>query len=72
MAKFDIFQEGKIGLMFKKNAQSLTSIQNLLKMDSVQFSLVAQLCLTLCPINHSMPGLLVYHQLPEFTQTYIH
>ena len=36
---------------------------------SVQFSSVAQSCLTLCdPMNCSMPGLPVYHQLPEFTQ----
>ena len=34
-----------------------------------QFSLVAQSCLTLCdPMNHSTPGLLVHHQLLEFTQ----
>ena len=38
-----------------------------------QFSLVAQWCLTLCdPMNRSMPGLPVYHQLPECTQTHIH
>jgi len=37
------------------------------------FSSVAQLCLTLCnPMNHSMPGLPVHHQLPEFTQTHVH
>ena len=40
---------------------------------SVQFSSVTQLCLTLCDImNCSMPGLLVHHQLLEFTQTHIH
>ena len=40
---------------------------------SVQFSSVAQSCLTLCdPMNCSMPGLPVHHQLPEFTQTHIH
>ena len=34
---------------------------------------VAQSCLTLCePINRSMPGLPVHHQLPEFTQTHVH
>ena len=39
----------------------------------IQFSLVAQLCLTLCdPMNHSMPGLPVHHQFPEFTQTHVH
>ena len=40
------------------------------RLHSVQFSSVAQSCLTLCnPVNHSMPGLPVHHQLPEFTQT---
>ena len=38
-----------------------------------QFSSVAQLCLTLCdPMDCSMPGLPVHHQLPEFTQTHVH
>ena len=37
---------------------------------SVQFSSVAQSCLTLCdPMSCSMPGLPVHHQLPESTQT---
>ena len=41
--------------------------------DSVQFSSVAQSCPTRCnPMNHSMPGLPVHHQLPEFTQTHVH
>ena len=40
---------------------------------SVQFSSVAQSCPTLCkPMNRSTPGLPVYHQLPEFTQTHVH
>ena len=40
---------------------------------SVQFISVAQSCLTLCnPMNHSMPGLPVHHQHPEFTQTHGH
>ena len=40
---------------------------------SVQFSSVAQSCLTLCaPMNRSTPGLPVPHQLPEFTQTHAH
>ena len=39
----------------------------------VQFSSVAQSCPTLCdPMNRSMPGLPVHHQLPEFTQTHVH
>ena len=37
--------------------------------DSVQFSSVTQSCSTLCnPMNRSMPGLPVHHQLPESTQ----
>ena len=40
---------------------------------SVQFSSVAQSCLTLCdPMNPSTPGLPVHHQLLEFTQTHVH
>ena len=40
---------------------------------SVQFSSVAQSCLTLCdPNNLNMPGLPVHQQLPEFTQTHVH
>ena len=32
-----------------------------------------QSCPTLCdPMNRSAPGLLVYQQLPEFTQTHVH
>ena len=40
---------------------------------TLQFSSVAQLCLTLCdPMNRSTPGLPVHHQLSEFTQTHFH
>ena len=40
---------------------------------TIQFSSVAQWCPTLCdPMNRSTPGLPVYHQLPEFTQTHVH
>ena len=40
---------------------------------SVQFSSVAQSCLTLCdPMNCSTPGIPVHHQLPEFIQTHAH
>ena len=40
---------------------------------SVQLSSVAQSCPTICdPMNHSMPGLPVHHQLPEFTQPPVH
>ena len=40
---------------------------------SVQFSSVAQSCLTLCDtMICSTPGLPVHHQLPDFTQTHVH
>ena len=49
---------------------------NILKtkiMASSPISSVAQPCPTLCdPMNRSMPGLPVHHQLPEFTRTHIH
>ena len=38
-----------------------------------QFNSVAQSCLTLGnPMDCSMPGLLVHHQLPELAQTHVH
>ena len=40
---------------------------------SVQFTSVAQSCLTFChPMECSTPGLPVQHQLPEFTQTHVY
>ena len=42
-------------------------------MVNVQFSSVAQKCLTPCnPMNHSTPGLPAHHKFPEFTQTQVH
>ena len=47
--------------------------QEFWRFSSVQFSSVAESCPTLCdPMNRSMPGLPVHHQLPEFTQTHVH
>ena len=38
-----------------------------------QFSSAAQSCLILCnPMDHSIQGLPVHHQLREFTQTHVH
>ena len=38
-----------------------------------QIRSVAQSCPTLCEtMNRSTPGLLVHHQLPEFTETHVH
>ena len=42
------------------------------KISSVQFSSVAQSCLTLCdPMNCSKPGLPVHQKLLEFTETHV-
>ena len=55
--------------MANKQMKKMLNITNY----SVQFSSVAQSCLTLCdPMNCSMPGLPVHHQLPEPTQTHVH
>ena len=43
------------------------------KRQFLQFSSVSQSCPTFCnPMNRSMPGLPVHHQLPEPTQTHVH
>ena len=40
---------------------------------ALKFSSVTQSCLTLCdPMDRSMPGLSVQHQLPELAQTHVH
>ena len=60
----------KVGL--KLNIQK-TKFMASSPISSVQFSPVAQSCPTPCdPINRSIPGLPVHHQLPEFTQTHAH
>ena len=54
--------------------QSLTMYQIMcIHSPTLQFSSVqSQSYLTLCdPMNCSMPGLPVHHQLPEFTQTHV-
>ena len=43
------------------------------KVLTIQFSSVTESCLTLCdPMDCSIPGLPVHHQLLEFTQTHVH
>ena len=60
----------KVGL--KLNIQK-TKIMASSPISSVQFSSVAQSCLTLCGLmNRSTPRLPVHHQLLEFTQTHVH
>ena len=55
-----------IYMIFQQDSQNL-------RKQSDQIRSVAQSCPTLCdPMNRSMPGLPVHHQLPEFTQTHVH
>ena len=50
-----------------------TKMQKQIKEASVQFSSVAQSCLTLCdPMNCSTPVLPVHHQRSESTQIHVH
>ena len=65
-------------LLNKQNAHSdiyatLPSVHRRERNMCVQFSSVAQSCPALCdPMNRSMPGLPVHHQLQKFTQTHVH
>ena len=53
-----------------KETQTLNDTMD--QFSSVQFTSVTQSCPTICdPMNRSMPGLPVHHQLPEFTQTHV-
>ena len=63
----------KISLQFI-NLEILQSSRELRKgRCNDQFSSVAQSCPTLCdPVDCSTPGLLIHHQLLEFTQTHVH
>ena len=52
---------------------SLAPLEKPLRFSSVQFSSVTQSCPTLFdPMDHSMPGLPVHHQLLELAQTHVH
>ena len=65
------FSKEDIQMANKHMKRRFTSL--IIQYSSVQFSSVAQSCPTLCdPMNRSMPGLPVHHQLPEFTQTQVH
>ena len=50
-----------------------TCLSSAFSLHTIQFSSVAQSCLTLCnSMDCSTPGLPVHHQLLEFTQTHVH
>ena len=53
--------------------KSLTKVLQNISKSNNQFSSVAQSCTTLCsPMDCSMPGFPIHHQLPELAQTHVH
>ena len=75
---WEIYSHQQLNLLPCQNLLYFFTIRSSLTVDfyflnRIQFSSVTQLCLTLCnPMDCSVPGLPVHHQLPEFTQTHIH
>ena len=66
-------QQGIFQWVFTLGAQSIGTSASTTVLPMTQFSSVPQSCPTLCkPMNCSMPGLPVHHQLPDFTLTYVH
>ena len=61
-------------LIYKFSIISVKSqLHFFLDIDKIKFNSVTQSCRTLCdPMNCSMPGLPVHHQLTEFTQIHVH
>ena len=64
---------------YKKKKKNYSAVAHMVlswpfqAINSAQFSSVVHSCPTLCdPMNCSMPGLPVHHQLPEFAQTHVH
>ena len=63
----------QIGEVYKKTKQDTKLFFFLKGLSRNQFSSVAQCCLTLCdPMNCSMPGLPVHHQLPRSPKSHVH
>ena len=69
----DLFHDGNIKQENHKAPLFGSGLQFWQLFSSLQFTSVTQSCPTLCdPMNCSTSGLLVHHQLPEFTQTHVH
>ena len=61
------------GILYIRYSSCWTYKSRLVQQSLYQFSSVTHLCLTLChPMDCSMPGLPVHHQLPELAQTHVH
>ena len=75
-SRYEVLNEGMILAWRIEEGKRLNHVDIWVKTilnKGIQFSSVAQSCLTLCdPMNCSTPGLPVHYQLPESTQTYVH
>ena len=70
---FPLLTEGWLGAVAPTCCPVSGDRTVLLAQEKIQFSSVAQLCLTLCnPMDCSTPGFPVHHQLLELTQTQVH
>ena len=69
-----LWNQGNIGFCSILIVSSLNVWYNsLVKSSGIQFSLVAQLCQTLCnPMDCTTPAFPVHHQLPKLAQTHVH
>ena len=68
-----VWKINKIGKRSEKGFQLYNVLFILFKNMRVQFSSVAQSCLTLSDrMDCSIPGLPIHHQLPELAQTHVH
>ena len=70
-----LIHEGRFGYLAAGLSPGLPNCSQILYhlSHSVQFSSVAQLCPTLFdPMDCSMPGFPVHHQLPKLTQTHVY
>ena len=71
---FYLWDNFKVGTQIVLSSKVETSVKKYHSLGNlVQFSSIAQLCLTLCdPVDCSMPGFSVHHQLPKPAQTHAH
>ena len=69
-------KSGKLNLLSYPLKRGFSPFNHLISVTEHHYSFlssVAQSCPTLCdPMDCSIPGLPVHHQLPEFTQTHVH
>ena len=69
----EVCLEELVGAQWKQCQTLFLQAPKSLQMVTVLSSSVAQSCRNLCdPMNRSMPGLPVHHQLLEFTQIHVH